>query len=411
MLRRIIIIFLFCLYLIEGRTQTLDNFIKSGLQNSPLLKDYQNQISSFSIDSLMIKASQKPQINGNAQALYSPSYNNFGYDEAITNGGNYSALAGISQPFLNRKTLENKYDNTRIQKLSVGNTLKISVNDLKRLITNQYITAYSDYSDLSFNNSFLKLMHDEDGILKQLVENGLYKQTDYLSFLIETQSQEMLVKQLNTQLKKEINLLNQICGIADSGNYEINYPELTKQLPANPQSSPLFMQFKIDSLKITNQKNAVDIRYKPKFNWIADAGLLSSTPENLYRHFGYSAGINFSMSIYDGEQRKLDYQKLSILENTRNNYEIFFKRQYNQQLKQMNEELNSISEMRVQLNKQLKTAENLIAIEKAEMNTGNISITDYINAKKNYININRSLNQIKIRELQIINDWNYLMQK
>ena len=152
-------------------TQTLDYFLKQGLENSPLLRDYQNQLSSSTIDSLLIKAGQEPKVDANAQVLYAPVYHNFGYDEASTNGGNYTGVVGISQNFLNQKELRNKYESVEIQKRSVSNTFKISYNDLTRIITAQYLNAFADFSDLTFNKNFLKLMEDQQAILKKLVES------------------------------------------------------------------------------------------------------------------------------------------------------------------------------------------------------------------------------------------------
>ena len=90
-------------------SQSLDYYINLGLQNSPLLKDYQNQISSGTIDSLLMRAYQKPQVDENSQIWYAPSNSHYGYDEAVTNGGNYSSLVGVSQYFFNRKMIDNKY--------------------------------------------------------------------------------------------------------------------------------------------------------------------------------------------------------------------------------------------------------------------------------------------------------------
>ena len=391
--------------------QSIDYFIEHGLQNSPLLKDFQGQISAASIDSIMIKSAHRPQIDANAQILYSPAYKNFGYDEAITNGGNYSSVVSISQFFLNKKTISNKYENINLQKQSLDNTLKISSNDLKRLITNQYLQAFADFSNFNFSQLFLKLMYEQKDFLKQFVEHGLYKQTDYLSFLIETQNQEMLAKQIKSQYVKDIYLLNQLCGLNDTVSHELTLPAIKKNTQANIYKSPLFSHFYIDSLKIINDNKSIGLRYRPKFNWFADAGFLSSSPNSFYKYFGYSAGINFNIPIYDGHQRVQEYQKLKISENTRENYSVFFKNQFSQQMQQLNEDLKTTREMQAQLKIQLNSANELVNMEKALLNTGNVSITELINAMKNYININLSLNQLQIKELQIINEWNYLMQQ
>ena len=398
--------------LCKSYSQSLDYYLDNGLKNSPLLKDYQNQISTANLDSLMVKASQKPQVNTNLSIYYAPIFNNGnnGYDEAISNGGAYSATIGVQQYIFNSKTLANKYSAIQLQKQSITNTQKISVNDLIRIITNQYLTLYSDFSEVSFNQEFLKFMNAEKEILKTFADKGIYKQTDYISFLIETQSQEILVNQLNAQLISDNHLINQLCGINETVQAGFIMPEVPKKNQADINSSPLFIKYKLDSLKILNDKNSVDIRYHPKLSWTADIGFLSSTPYNFYQHYGLSAGLNLSIPLYDGHQRKLDYQKLAISENTRANYELFFKNIYNQQVIQINKELSDNKVIIEQLKAQLKLAEELIVMAKTQLECGNIPIIEFINAAKNYITINRNLTHSQVKDLQLTNELNYLMQ-
>jgi outer membrane protein TolC len=397
--------------LAQKTTQNIGYFIKLGLVNSPLLKDYQNQINSASVDSILIKAAQKPRLDANAQLLVAPAYRNFGYDAAITNEGNYSGLIGINQNILNHKDLQNKYQSNNIQKRSITNSAKISGADLTRVITAQYMTTYADFIDDSLNESAMKLLENQKEILQRLVENGVYKQTDFLSLLIETQSQEISVKQSFNQYDKDYRLLRQICGLNDSIITKLSAPEITKKDLVDPTSSPLFIQYQFDSLKIINSKIAVDLRYRPKISWVADAGLLSASPSTLAKHFGFSAGINFSVPIYDGKQRKLEYEKLYFSENTRATYKNYSYRQYNQQVTQLNNDLAATLETAEQLKRQLNTSEELMKMVKALINTGNISITEFINDTKNYNNINRTLHQTQIKILLIINEINYLMQQ
>lgn len=392
-------------------TQSLDYFIKQGLQNSPLLKDYQNQINASTVDSLLVKAGQKPRVDVNAQVMYAPVYSHFGYDDASTNGGNYTGVIGVTQPFFNGKDLRTKYEAIGLQKRSLSNTSKISGNDLARVITNQYLAAYADWSDLTFNQNFLKLMEDQKEILRKLVESGIYKQTDFLSLLIETQTQEIGLKQAASQYEKDIRLLYQVCGMPDTTQIELAQPYIQKKTLVNKTTSPLFAQYSIDSLKVINSKTAVDVQYRPKLNWFADAGLLSTNPSTLPQHLGYSVGVNFSIPIYDGKQRKLQYQKLDFTEDTRSEYERFFKKQYNQQVAQLNKDLAANEETLEQLKQQLKTSEELMTMVKALLNSGNISIIDFITAAKNYNTINRTLNQTQIKVLQIVNELNYWMQQ
>jgi outer membrane protein TolC len=412
MLKLIVISSLVCITFLKGhsQTQTLDYYLKQGLQNSPLLKDYQNQINTLILDSSLIRATKKPQVDARAQLLFAPSFRLWGYDEAITNGGNYTSVIEASQSFFIRKALKNKYESLNIQKNSISNTSKISRNELKRLITNQYVSAYADYNDLQFNKTFLQLMNDEEYVIKKLVENAIYKQTDYLSLLIEKQTQEILVKQLTAKYIKDILTLNQLCGSNDTSFVALSLPSIEYLKPVDLSKSPLLMQYKIDSLAIVNQRSAIDAQYQPKLNWFADAGL-NTSPIETFKHFGFSAGVNFIVPIYDGRQKRLQYQKFTFSENTRSNYETFFKNQYNQQIRQLDMDLTAAQEITAQLDKQLTTANELIILAKAQLNNGNMQIADFINALKNYHKINRDLNQSRINTLQIINELNYLRQQ
>jgi outer membrane protein TolC len=395
---------------VQSQTQGLDYYLKEGFQNSPLLKDYQNQISASTIDSILIRAAQKPFVEAISQIQYAPVYKNFGYDEVITDGGSYQVVAGVSQSIFNRRELDNKFQGILIRKESMSNAIKISVSDLKRIIINQYLISFADYSDLVFNESFLELMYSENNVVKQFVGSGIYNQTDYLSLLIETQGQEILVNQLKNQFRSDLRILNQICGIGtDASVTELTRPVIEKAEIIDFSRSALFMQYKLDSLKIVSERIAIGVKYQPKVSWFADAGILTATPLNFYKHIGYSAGLNLSIPLYDGKQKGYDLQKLDLSENTRSLYETSFINQYYQQVLQLNDELKSMQEMLIQLEKQGTTSDQLVSMSKAQLNAGNVQMIEYINAIKNYKNINRSINEIQIKILQTINEINYLM--
>jgi outer membrane protein TolC len=408
--RFILILFLSAFAVIaHSQTRNLDFYLKEGLKNSPLLNDYRNQIKSAVSDSLLIRAAKKPLVEAKSLLQYSPFYKNFGYDEVITDGGNYMAVMGVSQNIFNKRELENKYKALDIQKQLVNNSTRISVTELNKLITEQYLLSFSNYNDLLFNKSFLELLGKENEIVKQFVISGICKQTDYLSLLIETQSQEILVNQLKSQYRKDVMLLNQLCGINDTTWYELIVPQIEIKGRPDIAMSPSYIQYKIDSVRIENEKAAIEIRYKPKVNWFADAGILTSNPWNFYKHFGYSAGIGLNIPVYDGKQRGIEKQKLEFDENSRKGYESNYRNQYFQQISQLNEELKSLNDMSVQIENQLKTSDQLVKVLKEQLESGIIQMTDYINAIKNYKTTSRNINLIKIQKLQVINEMNFLL--
>ncbi len=387
-----------------NQTRNLDFYLKEGVQNSPLLNDYRNQIKSADADSLLIWAAKKPYVEAKSQILIAP-----GYDVAITNGGNYMAVLGVTQNIFNRREIDNKFKSVYLQKKLVNNSSRISVTELNKTITTQYLVTYSDYNDLSFNKSFLELFRRENEIVSQFVKSGVAKQTDYLSLLVETQSQEILVNQLNSQYRKDLMMLNQLCGLNDSTLYELAGPQILIKGSPDIAKSPSYIQYKIDSLRIENQKRTIDIRYNPKVSWFADGGVMTSNPLNFNKNVGVSAGINLNIPIYDGKQRGIEKSKLSFDENTRKTYEDFYFNQYFQQIQQLSDELKALNDMSVQMENQLKSSDQLVKALKEQLEAGNIQMTDYLNALKNFKTISRNINLVKIQKLQVINDMNFFL--
>jgi hypothetical protein len=408
-----VVTILFCFGIFQlpsfAQVNSLDFFINQGIVHSPLLKDINNQVSSNSVDSLLVKAGSTPQVSFNGLLYYAPVINGIGYSEVITNISNISSVAYVSQRIFNQKTVETQYSKLGIQNQALRISSKITENDLKKAITIQYLKACSISSDITFNKDLLASSKDEELILKRFVEKGQYKQVDYYSFMVELKAQELLLNDLQIQYQKEISALITLCGLTDTIQGELSLPAIKLNSPVNEANSPFFTRFVVDSLRIQNEKLLVDRNYNPSVNWFADAGLVNNIPQDIGKNFGFSAGLSLSVPIYDGKQRKLNYEKLKIAENTRTNYAGYFKKQYSQQLQQLYAELKKNQEIIPQVNQQLEYAELVIKQDKYLLNTGNISITDYVMGLKNYISVKRNLNQYQIRILQImteINFWN-----
>ncbi len=386
---------------------SLDYYISKALDNSPLLKDYQNQVQSGLIDSQLIRASYRPQVTGSSVNTYAPVISGWGYDNAITNGGNVVALVGVNKALVSRKNLNTQYRAVQLQNQSIQNTARISEQDLKRTVTTQYITTYGDMQQLNFNKEINSLLTREEVILKRLAERNVYRQTDYLTFLVTLQQQQLAVKQLQIQFQNDYATLNYLCGITDTTVVTLNDPQLfLASLPGIDQSV-FFRQFSIDSLKLSNSKDLVNFNYRPKINLYADGGYNSSFAYQAYKNFGTSFGINISVPIYDGHQRKMQYNKIAIAERTRSNYKDFFTKQYNQQVAQLMQQLKGTEMLLDQINKQIKYSESLITANGKLLETGDARIADYVIALNTYMNAKNLLTQNNVSRLQIINQINY----
>jgi outer membrane protein TolC len=392
-----------------SQNRTLDYYISTGLKNSPLLNDYNNQLQSGSLDSLLALAAFKPQVNVASQAMYAPAGSNIGYDEAITNGGNYAATIGVKQSLFNSKIKSAQSENINLLKQTLEVNKTITQIDLKRSITLQYITAYADYSQVQFIRKTVEMLNGQQKVIKQLVEAGIYQMTDLLNLSVTIKSQEITGKQVFIQFKNDVALLNLLSGIIDTTTVELEKPDLKLTAVPDIQKSPVMLQSKIDSLKNSNSKSLVDLNYRPRLEAFADAGFMAIKPINIPQNFGTSFGLNFSILVYDGKQRQLEYKKIEINEKSRTLYRDYYSTQYWQQYQQLYEQLLLNDDLIRDINIQLTQQKELIDLyKKVALENAMIRITDYLAVINNYTNTQNSLTIAEMTRLQLINQLNFL---
>ena len=388
--------------------QSLDFYLKKGLENSPLLKEFGNQLRSGALDSLLTNATFKPQINQVSQALYAPAGKNMGYDEAITNGGNFSALLNIMQPLFSKRLKAGQHQEILLSNQAIGVSEKITETDLKQGITAQYLSAFAYYQQFLFCQTILKLLREEQQILASLVEKGVYLQTDKMNLDLSITSQEIAVKQAWIQYKNSSGILNFICGIAVASTSIPEVPLLAVQHDIDINSSPVMMKFKLDSLKNIHSKLMIDLNYRPKVSAFADAGFMAIAPENIPHNFGTSFGLNFSVPVYDGKQRKILQDKTRLTESIRQDYQKFYTSQFQQHHDQLKEQLKLTDELILGIKNQLSEQEKLLLLYKAEIEKGLVRFLDFLTAVNNYRLTKNTLTVSEMNRLQIINQMNYL---
>lgn len=409
-MKKYIIIF-FAVFLLPavsfGQTKNLSYFINNAVEKSPQLSEYNNLLLSNSIDSQLIIAANKFQLTGNGNTYYAPIINGYGYDMAITNGQQLSALVALNKQVYNKRNLSLQFNNLSLQRDSLRVTATITVQDIKKNIIIQYITTYGDQLQLDLNNEIINLLTNEDSILKKLTQANVYRQVDYLSFLVTLQQQQLTRNQILVQYKNDYATLNYLAGIVDTTTSMLDRPAIAVVKNLVYDSSAFFLKYAIDSLRLVNDKALVGISYRPKVNLFADAGYQSTFIIAPYKNLGASVGVNLTIPIYDGHQKELQYTKIDIQERTRQKQKEYFTTQYRQQVLQLQQQLSEIESLAGPINKQIDYLKTLIDVNAKLLGTGDIKITDYILALNNYISARNLVVQNIVARFQILNQLNY----
>jgi outer membrane protein TolC len=390
-----------------GQGRTLDEYLQLAKENNAELKSFQNQILSNRVDSQILKATTKTQLNFISTEMYAPVIKGWGYDEAITNIAQVSAMLQATKSFLSKGNLAAQYRKIALQNQSLRDTLFRSIKDLVKTITEQYITAYGDQLTMDYSKELYELLKKEADVLKKLAQSNVIKQTDFLAFDITMQQQELTYLQAQIQYNADYLTLNYLVGIVDTTISRVEEPKLEDSLPHDFYSSAFYQRFVTDSLRIVNERRLIDYSYRPAFNAFTDAGFNSSMQNTPYKNIGFSVGVNIKMPLYDAHQKTLKYQKLDIEERTRLSNKNFFINQHNQQVAQLYIQLNATNQLFERIKQQVNYTKTLITAYEKLLETSDVKITDFVTAITNYLNAQNSYRQNFISRLKIINQINY----
>ncbi|MEO5910140.1 MAG: TolC family protein [Pelobium sp.] len=394
-----------------AQQKSLPYFLERAKTNSPLLNDYQNQLMLLSLDSLKIRAGLLPQVNGSSNLLYAPALKGIGYDPAITNGQLVSGIVTVSKEITTKARLNALLKGLQLSKDSLGNQRAFSILDLEKSIAAQYITTWGNQQLLQLAKETLLLLEKQDGLLKKLTQSSVFKQTEYLTFKVNLEQQQLVVLQNQNQYKNDFVALNYLSGIADTTTYDLaTVPVQQMDIPTF-ENSLLYKKYSIDSLRTLNTLNQLELSYKPKLNVFADAGYQSSLPKQAYKNFGWSVGLNLNIPIYDGGLKKLSINQINLQQLTQYRYRDFYKIQYRQQNLQLKQMIKQYEELINKSNKQLNYAQTLVDANALQLKTGDVRMTDYILSINNYLNLKINIVQNKINQLHMINQLHYFTIK
>ena len=387
--------------------RTLEFYIEQGLQNSPLVAENINAFALNRLDSLLNVAVNKPYVQAIGQVLYAPAGTNFGYDQNTTNGGQYTALIQANRNLLYRRNLRIQNSLNAALRDSLQNTLRISRNDLAKGITDQYLTAYQDYQQMTIYGQLARTLARQNEALKALLRSALFMQSDYLAFRVDLQQSEINYEGARVQYLADLLLLNTLCNIADTSLVRLDNPGLTARPLFTLDDNPYLLRYGFDSLIVERNRRVIDIFYRPALDLVVNAGTNAVSPLFIGRRVGFSLGLNFVMPIYNGGQRRLQYQKLNVSQLNIQNYRNQYVNRYNLRVRTITEQLRVNQNLLTRIDKQNTDVENLLTISQARLYRGDMSAIDYLLIVQRFLNIKLSLNQLTVQRQRFISEFNY----
>lgn len=417
------ILLLFLPGVLNAQQRDLNFYLEQAKINSPLINKNKNENKIVELDLKQIKSVLlKPEVNFEANVLFAPivSHDNnsnhlewtsdgadnyYGYDLALTEGGQYQALVSVKQPLLTGSKYRIYSNKADISHQINENSIALTIHELEQLVSYQYILCFKSLKQSEISSDLIKELTNQLLIMQKLVENAIYKQTDLMLLQIEYQNNEVEYRTFQAEYKNNLYDLNLICGINDKNPVdvqEINF-QLKSDIPANSQ---FLISYKLDSLNIIAEQSINELKYKPQVSLFADAGL-NAVYLPSFNRLGFSSGIAFSWNIFDGNQREIQREKSTInlqtIEFEKNNFitqNDIYKNKILNQISTLDQRLEIIEE-------QTDQYDQLYNAYRKELSQGEISVIDFKNLLKDIVAKKQESLLLKMEKQMLINSFNY----
>jgi len=380
----------------------LSYYLYRGIENAPTLKEIRNSESLNKLQSELNYAQNSAlQVYLSANYLFAPFFNNngkilstnpdpkaIGYDVGVTNGGLYSAQINVEKNIFNgglSAALERQIE-IQQQQLSFNSVLE--QKNIKKQITVQYLTAYQSLLLYQLSKDILDNISAQLKITGALVEKGFLKAQDYLLLKIEDQNQQISLSENLQKYKNDLFQLNSFCGIKDTQLVFIDSVQI--QMNKSKPRFDFLEKYRIDSMITSNQQELFESKYQPQVKLFFNTGLNATEINEIQRKFGLSAGIDFQMPIFDGGQRDLTRQQVLVSINSIDNYKKFESNNIENELQTTISNIKLLQGNLDNIKNQLNDYNELINISVKQVNSGNLSMIEYLTVIKNYFELKKN---------------------
>lgn len=408
----------------EDGSKSLHYYIETAKENSPLIADYRNRTEIEQAELERLKAMYThSRLELNGDYLFVPIVSKdggraafkwnarsatdyYGYDLGESSGS-FHAGATWTQPLLGRSSYKVAQEQAKINTDMANNRIRMEEHQLERSVTEQYLLCLLDKAQIAFTDSVGTVIEHRIEIVQKLVENGLSKQSDLHLLMIEREANAELHTAARQDYHTHLMELNLLCGIDDATDVALSDISQPVRLRNDREPSLFTEQYRLDSLNTVMSLRSFNLQYKHKLDLFVNGGLQVGDFSGWYRHFGLSAGVTFSWTIFDGRQKRLKERQAGWQQNTIRTYKENAEYQRNMRIKQCLSELGRYDERERALNNQLAQYESVLSDYGREMDAGQVSVLDYITVLRSKIQTERDRLLLRTNKQLVIAAYNY----
>lgn len=391
----------------QVQAQTLQTYLTAAHANSPVLKENQNLAAIADLEIEKTKAVYKmPEISATGNFLYAPVVHGIGYDEAITNIQLYSAQLNVNMPLFTRPQVEAQVKNSLVSQQLYRQNTALSLHDLDQQVTEQYILTWQNLERIANAQKLLDILAEQEKLVRAFAENAILSQSDVLFFSIEKENQQLALRDFQIAYRQGLSSLNLLAGRVDTAYFELQRPEMEWRVDTSGLSNFL-LTYRLDSLLAQSEQELSELKYRPQVSAFGNEGLNAIKLGNIYKKFGFSVGLNFSYTLFDGNQRSLNRQQTQLRQQTSQAQRAFQAGQVQQQRLIALQQINLLDDKIGAVQRQLASYETLLKFYRERIAQGELSVNDYMNTIKSFAAVQADFVSLKTSRLLLVNNYNY----
>ena len=409
---------------LNAQQRDLNFYVEQAKINSPLINKSKNENKVVTLDLQQIKSIlSKPEINLQSSILFAPivshdnNSNRFewvsngatkytGYDMALTDGGQYQAIVSVKQPLLTGSKYQSYSNKAAISGQINENNIALTIHELEQVVGYQYLLCIKSKKQTDNSLLLLNELDSQVKILKKLVENAIYKQTDLM--LLQIEIQNYIAEYILYQSEYMTNLydLNLICGINDTARVELQDLDFTFK-PEKVFISKFSASYKLDSLNVIADQAIYELKYKPQLDLFANAGL-NAVYVPAFNRLGFSTGLTLTWNIFDGRQRDIQREKSIINLQTIGFEKKNFLTQNDINKNKIINQINVLNQRIIFSEQQTDQYDKLYSVYSKNLSQGEASVMDFKNLLKDIAAKKQEILLLKMEKQLLINSYNYL---
>ena len=308
---------------------TLEQCIALAQRNSPALHAAESAVRSSELASEELSTTGLPQVKSVVGGSYAPVPPRFGYDPAISNGGQLAGQFVVQQSLYDGGVRSLKLDQLHYERERFSKEKQRTQRDLVFAVKQTFVEVLRAQQEVRLQQQSVEQLSDYLGLVRRFFNGGNASYTDVLKTDVQFSNASILLQKANESLATaEYSLAELVCTAIDSSVGLIG--SLDSLISASSDTSvesrghdlPTNLDLSIAGLSIERSLLEVELARRerlPELSFVGDAGYLGSI-ENLrlpssdrLNTFGYSVGIGIEFPLFNWgatglrvEQRELE---------------------------------------------------------------------------------------------------------